>query len=120
MAAGGAQVEVPAEDGCPAGLDGAHHFELLRCQCMALPIRLAMSAKNIRDLQPRPPLPALERSRLLSMHRLLREEPTVLGLEHVERTFNPPNVAHRHLGVASRGLDRRMTEQALDGPNVVA
>ncbi len=38
VAAGGAQVEVPAEDGCPAGLDGAHHFELLRRQCMALPI----------------------------------------------------------------------------------
>ena len=47
-------VDMTAESGGATGPDGAHHARLIRGQSVTRPVRLAMSAEDIRDLQLRP------------------------------------------------------------------
>jgi len=113
----GAEVEMSAECLGSAAFDGAHDFELVTGQSVALAIRLPMRAEDVSDLEHGMPRPSYGRGIPMAEHVTLPVLNSSLA-ETVERALGPGDVLGTHLGVASSRADGTMTEEHLDGPDV--
>lgn len=108
--AGPAALDMAAQFGGPAQLDGAHRTALDASEMtvMSLPIRLAMAAEDIRHLQ----------SRRHGRNRSARRY--YLDVQPVEQARCAPDEAVRDLGIAPRRGQIVVAEQHLDNANVGA
>jgi hypothetical protein len=79
-----------------------------------------MGAEDVRDLKTRPPFPMWGRAQPVRHHRRLPEYLAFLRADEVQWALGTADVSLRHLGVAGRGLKRRVTKQLLDDANVLA
>jgi hypothetical protein len=87
---------------------------------MRLAVDLAVAAKNVRDLDARPPLPGRERGWPVRMHRRLPDDLAFLRTKEVERALGAPDVSLGDLGVPGGCLERCVAKQPLDDANVCA
>ncbi len=107
-------IDMTAQRGRPADLDGAHQSQLMTRQAMTLPVGLAVLSKNVGQLQgwPRHLLCLLlGASPFLSRRR---------RAEGIERRYSLGQPGGSHRGVTSRGVDALVTQQHLDDANVFA
>jgi hypothetical protein len=119
VSARSAHVQVSAQHGGPALLDGHHYLALLERRRVLAEVGFARSPKDVSDLETWPSPPTTGRTRL-DVHGALPGRGVPRFPESVERTLDLPKATSGHPRVVSRRLDVGMPEQRLKHPDVLA
>src|SRR6185369_14065010 len=109
---------MPAECFGSAGNDIAHGSTLIAGQTMALPIRLAMRAQDVGDLEAGPDGRSRRRVRPYAMHGALRALATSVDRDAIERARRLGDELGADVRVARCAADRAVAEQLLGDANV--
>ena len=120
MAAGIADVEVPAEGGRPAGDDVPKDLPLIRCEDAGLPVGRAMAAEDVRHLGARPSDGGLRPWVTGMSHGMSVPGGVLFFGEEVEGALHSLDVPGGHVGVAGGGSDRGVAKESLDHTDVGA